>query len=140
MKDRLIDLIMIENVSAIETMANELKTTSEEVIELLNKLVESGDLSGVLTQDGKRFFKSTVKLSDAPRIERKETPPSFMTFNTRPAIATATVGFLLIAAGVIVNAFAADIVEQNFAAVLILFGLIILMSGLYCLSRRKTPA
>ncbi len=140
MKDKLIDLIMRENVSAIETMANELETTSEEVIEILSKLVESGDLSGLLTEDCTRFYKSTVKLSGAPKIEREEKPPSFMTFNTKPAIAIASVGFLLIAAGVIVNAFAADIIEQNFAAVLILFGLIIAMSGLYCFSQRKTPA
>ncbi len=140
MKDKLIELIVRENVSAVETMANALETTSEEVIEILSKLVESGDLRGVLTEDGTRFYKSTVKLSDAPRIERKETQPSFMTFNTRPAIITTTVGFLLIAVGVIVNTFATDIIEQNFAAVLILFGLIISMSGLYCFSQRKTPA
>ena len=50
------------------------------------------------------------------------------------------VGFLIIAAGVIVNALALDIVEQNFAAVLIFVGLLVTMIGLYSISRRKTPS
>lgn len=139
-KEELIDLILNRNVSAIQILSDKLEVTSDEVIELIQELVEEGSLDGSLTADSKRFFKREVKLSHAPAIEREEKPPDFMSFNARPAIATTIVGFLIIAAGVIVNALALDIVEQNFAAVLIFVGLLVTMIGLYSISRRKTPS
>ncbi|MFW9976283.1 MAG: hypothetical protein ACFFDQ_13510 [Candidatus Thorarchaeota archaeon] len=139
-KQELIDIIMNENVSAIQIIGSRLGITSEEVITLINELLKTGELKGTLTDDGSRFYKSVIKLSDAPKIERDETLPSFMSFNTRPAIITSIVGILLIGGGVIVNAFARDMIESNFAAILILVGIIILMIGLYTLSKRKTPS
>lgn len=139
-EDELIDLIMNENVSAIQILVDRLEIISDDVIELINKLLDEGKLKGSLTEDGVRFFKSEVKLSKAPAIERDDGPPSFMNFNARPGIVAALVGFIIIAAGLIVNTYALDAIEQNFAAVLILVGLIITMVGLYLLSKRKTPA
>ncbi len=139
-KQELIDIIMVENVSAIQIIESRLAITSEEIISLINELLKTGELKGTLTDDGSRFYKSVVKLSDAPKIERDETLPSFMSFNTRPALITSTVGILLISGGLLVNTFAGDIIESNFAAILILIGIIILMIGLYTLSKRKTPS
>ena len=139
-KDALIDLVMNKNVSGIQIFADRLKITSEEVIELINELLEEGKLHGTLTEDGSRFFKSDVKLSAAPSIERDDAPPSFLNFNAKPAIATVILGVIIIVFGLIVNAFALDVVEQNFAAVLILVGLMILLAGLYYISLRKTPS
>jgi hypothetical protein len=139
-KDELIHLIMNENVSAIQTIVKELSLSSDEVIELISKLLETGELKGTLTEDGQRFFKSYVKLSEAPSIERADAPPSFMTFNTRPGRVTTIIGVIVFVVGVIVNAFAGDVVVQNFAAILMLFGLLITISGLYCVSRRETPS
>jgi len=139
-KGELLDLIMNQNVSAIQTLADRLEITSDEVIELINTLLEEGTIKGTLTEDGVRFFRSEIKLSAAPTIPRDESPPDFMNFNTRPGRGTAIFGFILIAAGLIVNANALDVIEQNFAALLILFGMLFVMSGLYCISRRKTPS
>ena len=139
-KVELVDLVMKENVSAIQILVDRLELTSDEVIDLIGELLEEGKLHGTLTSDGARFFKSEVKLSDAPAIERNVAPPSFISFNTRPGIITAIIGFILIAVGIIVNANSQDIIEQSFAATLLLFGILILLSGLYCLSQRKTPA
>ena len=125
---------MNENASAIEILAD------DEVVQEINELLDSGELKGTLTEDGKRFFKSDVKLSKAPTIERTDAPPSFLGFNTKPGLTTALVGFLIIAGGVVVNAYAADATEQNFAAILILVGLFITIAGLYFVSRRQTPA
>ena len=139
-RDELMHLVMNENVSAIEILVTRLGLTSDEVIKVINELLDSGELKGTLTEDGKRFFKSDVKLSQAPTIERTIAPPTFVGFNTKPALATALVGFLIIAGGVVVNANAADVTEQNFAAILILVGLFITIAGLYCVSQRPTPA
>ncbi|MHA2395493.1 MAG: hypothetical protein ACXAC0_02220 [Candidatus Thorarchaeota archaeon] len=139
-KDELIHLIMNDNVSAIETIVNELTMSSDEVIELINTLLETEELNGTLTEDGQRFFKRDVTLSEAPTIESEHTPPSFMTFNTRPARVIVFIGVNVIVCGVLANAFSSNTVEQNFAAAIILFGLLITFSGLYCISRRKTPS
>ena len=139
-KDGLIDLVMNKNVSGIQILADRLKISTEEAIELINELLEDGKLNGTLTEDGSRFFKSDVKLSAAPTIEREDAPPSFMDFNTKPAIATVVVGIIIMVFGLVINAFALDVVEQNFAAVLIFVGLMIFLAGLYIISRRKTPS
>jgi DNA-binding Lrp family transcriptional regulator len=139
-RDEVIQLIMQENVSAISIMAERLKITSEEVLELINELLKAGNLNGTLTKDGKRFFKSEIKLSDAPKIERDDTLPTFLSFNSRPAKATSIIGFLILVSGLVVNAFVVDIAVQNFAAILILIGMIIFILGLYGVSRRATPS
>ena len=139
-KDELIDLVMNQNVSGIQILADRLKISTEEVIELINELLEDGKLNGTLTEDGSRFFKSDVKLSAAPTIEREDAPPSFMDFNVKPAIATAVLGVIIIVFGLVINAITIDVVEQNFAAVLIFVGLMVLLAGLYIISRRNTPS
>ena len=139
-KDELIDLVMKQNVSGIQIFAARLQITTEEVIKLVNELLEEGKLNGTLTEDSSRFFKSEVKLSEAPSIGRDEDPPSFMNFSTRPAMISMIVGIIIIVFGLIVNVFAVDAVEQNFAAVLIFLGLMVFFAGLYYLSKRKTPS
>ncbi|MHA3964632.1 MAG: hypothetical protein AM325_013960 [Candidatus Thorarchaeota archaeon SMTZ1-45] len=139
-KQKLIDLVMRENVSSIQIIADRLEITDHEVIKLINGLIDSGELIGALTEDSKRFYKSEVKLSQAPKIEREDTLPSFLSFNTKPAVTTAIVGIIVLAGGLVVNAFATDEIEGNFAAILILFGMMIFVIGLYSLSKRKTPA
>ncbi len=139
-KDELVSLVMNENVSAIQILVDRLGITSDEVIKLINELLNESKLDGTLTEDGTRFFKTDVKMSEAPAIERDEDPPDFMSFNAKPGIITAIVGFIVIAVGVIINSLSSDVLEQNFAAILILLGLFIAFSGLYFLSKRKTPA
>lgn len=139
-KDELVDLVMNENVSAIQILVDRLDITSDEAIELINELLGENRLNGTLTEDGTRFFKTDVKLSKAPTIERDDDPPDFTSFNSRPRIVITIIGFIIVAAGVIVNSFSTDAVEQNFAAILILAGIFVAFTGLYLISKRKTPA
>ena len=138
--DELIDLVMNENVSAIQILVDRLEITSDEVIDLINELLAEGKLNGTMTEDSKRFFKSDVKISDAPTIAREESPPDFLSFNTRPAIMVSSIGFIVVAAGIISNLITDNIIGQNLAAILILIGLFIAFAGLYRLSQRKTPS
>ncbi len=134
------DLVNKENVSSTLIIADRLGVTHEEAITLLKKSLDSGKIQGSLTEDGSRFYKSDVKLSDAPVIPTVDERPGFMKFNTRPGIISSVLGFIVIAFGVIVYILATDIVEQDFGVVLIFFGIVILIVGLYYLAQRKTPA
>jgi multisubunit Na+/H+ antiporter MnhB subunit len=62
-----------------------------------------------------------------------------MSYNSKPGKTIALIGFLVLAGGVIINASATDIQEQNIAAVLILIGLLVFLIGLYFIARRETP-
>jgi len=139
-KEQLVNLVMNGNVSAITILEDRLEIPSEQVVEIIKELLKEGRLRGSLTDDEKRFFKSEVKLSGAPAIDSGVKPPEFLSFNTRPPIIVSIIGFLIIAAGLIVNANATDVIEQNFAAVLLFVGLFITMAGLYWISQRKTPS
>ncbi|MBN2230069.1 MAG: hypothetical protein JW779_10825 [Candidatus Thorarchaeota archaeon] len=138
-KQLLIQIIMEENVSAIVTMGERLGIDPDDVITMIGNLVSEGRLNGTLTEDKVRFFKSSVKVSEAPVIPREDKPPSFLNYNTKPGKLTALIGFIIIAAGLVVNSFATTIEEANFAAIVIFFGLLVLFAGLYFIARRNSP-
>jgi len=138
-KSQLVELILVQNISAIVTLSERLNIDQDDVIVMINDLLSTGELQGSLTEDSTRFFKSSVKVSVAPVIEREEKLPSFLTYNTKPGKVTALIGFLVLAGGLTVNAFAQDIAEQNFAAILILIGLLVFLIGLFLIARRDTP-
>lgn len=138
-KEKLAKLIVDLNVSAIVTMSERLDVAPEEVIELINELISEGKLHGTITEDSKRFFRSDAKVSNAPVIERGQTIPEFLSYNTKPGYVIAIIGALILGIGAIVNNYATDAAEQNVAAVLFLIGILILFVGLYLVARRKTP-
>ncbi|MFW9807889.1 MAG: hypothetical protein ACFFE6_00785 [Candidatus Thorarchaeota archaeon] len=133
-------LINDENVSAIQTMVDELEISPEEVQELIQELLASGAIQGSMTEDGKRFFKSDVKLSDAPSIPIGDQTPSFMKFDTRPGIIASVAGLAVIIFGLIINSNAIPGLSQETGVIVLFIGIIILFSGMYCLSMRKTPS
>jgi hypothetical protein len=139
-KSNLVELVNKENVSAIRIMADRLDIPPEEVRVLIDESLSEGTIQGSMTDDGERFFKSDIKLSEAPVLPSEDRAPEFLDFDTRPGLATSILGLAIIAFGLIANANAMDMVEQNFGAIVIFVGMIILFSGMYCLSRRKTPA
>jgi len=138
-KEPLVKLIVDLNISAIVTMSEKLDVAPEEIIKLIDELISEGRIYGTITEDGKRFFKSDAKVSDAPVIERSQTMPEFLSYNTRPGYVIAIIGAIILGVGAMVNSYATDAAEQNFAAILFLFGLLILFGGLYLVARRKTP-
>lgn len=138
-KEKLVNLVIEHNVSAITILSETLKLDPEAVIELINELLSENELHGVLSVDGKRFFRSDAKVSDAPVIHRDDTMPEFLSYDTRPGKTIAIIGFLVIIGGALVGSNATDVTEENFGAVLFLVGLVIFLSGLYLVTKRDTP-
>ncbi len=143
MKDKselLAKLILEESISAIAVLSERTGLKTDEVVEMIAELKSKGRLNGSLTEDGSRFFKSTVKVSDARVIPREEKLPEFLSYNTKPGKVTAIVGLLILVSGAVITVLASDIEEQNFAAVLILIGLLVFLLGLYLIARRGSPS
>lgn len=138
-KEKLVNLVIEHNVSAIVTLSENLKIEPEAVIELINELISENKLHGMLTDDGSRFYRSDAKVSDAPVIPRDDEEPDFLTYDTRPGFAIAIIGALVLVGGTLVNNYATDIAERDFAAMLFLIGIAILFCGLYLVAKRKTP-
>ena len=138
-KSELVELVNKENVSAIRIIGDILEIAPEEVIEFIKELLVTGTIEGSLTDDGERFYKSEIKLSDAPVISSGPQTPSFLNFDTRPGIITSIIGLVIIILGVILNSNVLFIMEQDLGAIVIFLGIITLFSGMYYLSRRKTP-
>jgi len=138
-KEKLVNLIVEHNVSAIVTISENLKIQPEDVVKLINELISEDKLHGMITEDGTRFYRSDAKVSEAPVIPREDEMPDFLSYDTRPGIAIAIVGAIILVAGGVVSNFATDVPEADFAAMLFLLGLSILFGGLYLVAKRKTP-
>lgn len=138
-KSELVILVNQENVSAIRIMGDRLEISPEEVKKLIEELLANGTIQGSMTDDGERFYKSEIKLSDAPVLPSGPQTPAFLKFDTRPGIITSIIGLAIISLGLIINSNVFFSFEQDFGAITIFLGMFILVSGMYCLSRRKTP-
>ncbi|MFX1481635.1 MAG: hypothetical protein ACFFCP_00450 [Promethearchaeota archaeon] len=137
-KTDLINLIERDNVSAVRILADRLELTPEEVKLLIDELLADGSIQGSITEDGERFFKRDVKLSEAPAIPIDGQTPSFLKFNIRPGIITSIVGFAVIIVGVFLNGLGGS--GRDLGAIVIFIGIAILLAGLFWLSLRKTPS
>jgi hypothetical protein len=136
-KQELVKLVNEENVSAIVILADMLDLTNDEVRMLIEESLSEGTILGSITEDGQRFFKSEISVSEAPVVHGEAAPPAFMEFDTRPGFATIIIGIVVIAIGVIVGTVLA---QQDTGPIIIFVGVFIMFSGLYWLSRRKTPS
>jgi len=141
MKERLIHLVTVDDLSSVQMMSSELGIPQEEVGTLLTELTEEGTLNGYLTEDGERYFRHDVKVSEAPVIDRKESVPDFMKFDTRPGKVAALFGLVVAVIGAYTLMTAdGNLQIENIGAVLALIGVASIMAGLFYLTMRKTPS
>lgn len=139
-KKQLVALITEENVSALQTMEDELELTHDEAVALLHELVSEGTLTGSISADESRFWKSDIKLSHAPVLHREDAlPPDFLTYDTRPGKIIALIGFLMAIGGFVILNTAGEASQQDIGAIIIFVGAIALLCGLFLISRRNTP-
>ena len=68
LKRSLTNIVNETGLSSIEVMSEQLGIHDELTSELLKDLVDQGAISGHLTDDGSRFFRTDVKQSDAPVV------------------------------------------------------------------------
>jgi hypothetical protein len=99
-------------------------------------------VEGHVTQDGQRFFRETVKVSEAPKIPVQQDVPDFMKYDARPGKIMVIIGFVLIFAGLVISFMSSESHSAFLlyeAAFLLLIGVILMMIGGCQISRRPTP-
>ncbi|MHA2118814.1 MAG: hypothetical protein ACW98J_07830 [Candidatus Thorarchaeota archaeon] len=131
-----------ENVSSIQLMSERLGVEMDEVVTLLEEMISDGSVEGQVTQDGLRFFRETVKVSEAPKIPVQQDVPDFMKYDSRPGKIMVIIGFAIIVAGLVVSYMASDSHSAFLlyeAAFLLLIGIILIMLGGCQVGRRPTP-
>jgi hypothetical protein len=136
-KQELVRLVNEENVSAILLLADMLELTNDEVRALIEESLSEGSIKGSITDDGQRFFKSDVSVSEAPVIRSEDSLPAFMEFDTRPGRIAAIIGLIIIAIGVVTFSVLG---QQDVGAIIVFAGVFVMFSGMFYLSRRKTPS
>ncbi|MDF1539633.1 MAG: hypothetical protein P1Q69_12105 [Candidatus Thorarchaeota archaeon] len=140
-KEILVHHIMGLDVSAIELLAKAVDTDEEDTRTLIEELVKEGKLEGYITEDGRRFFKTQVRVSDKPTILLvEEKVPEFLTYNTAPGRFIAIIGVIIDVIGFVSLSVSGGIQYfENLGLVLLLIGTIIAFSGCFWIGRRKTP-
>ncbi|MFX0108868.1 MAG: hypothetical protein ACFE7R_11325 [Candidatus Hodarchaeota archaeon] len=111
----------------------------DKVRNLLQEMIEGGEIDGQLTEDGMRFFLNDVKLSDKPIVPSVETPPAFMRYDTRPGIFLSFLGAFILVGGLWLFPMAETVRDQDTSSIIILIGSLIILAGCCQISRRGTP-
>lgn len=138
-KDLLVGLVIDENVSALQTMQDELDLSHEEVTSLLTELLKEGRINGKISDDGQRFWKSDARVSSAPAIPHDDELPDFMKYDTRPGKGLSIIGCIIDIIAFVLLTYATTTAQSDMGAILFFIGLIILLVGLYLVSRRDSP-
>jgi hypothetical protein len=134
----LVDLVE-RNVSSIDMLSSQTGLSPEETQKMLLELVEEGKLSGRLTSDGSRFYRSDVKTSDAPTIA--STPETVIVKkDTRPGILIMISGIIMFLAGnLLVNLNVEFSTLWNIGSAVIFLGPLVLIAGMLYVSRLNPP-
>ena len=140
-RERLVHLVIVRELSSVQMMTTELGIPQEEVRILLTELTQEGTLNGHLTEEGARYFKHDVKVSEAPVIDRREDLPEFMKFDERPGQVAAFFGLIVAVIGAYgLMTAGGNLDMESFGAILMLIGVAVILAGCYYLSMRKTPS
>ena len=134
----LVDLVE-KNVSSIDMLSSQTGLSPEETKKMLAELVQEGKLSGRLTSDGSRFYRSDAKTSDAPTIVSAP-EPVIERRDTRPGILIMLSGIVMFIAGnLLVNLNVEFSILWSIGSAVIFLGPLVLIAGMFYVSRLNPP-
>ncbi|MFW9847393.1 MAG: hypothetical protein ACFFD6_11635 [Candidatus Thorarchaeota archaeon] len=130
----LVDLVE-QNWSSVDMMSERLGLTPEDTQRMLLDLVEEGRISGRLTPDGERFFRTDAKVSDAPVISSTQELNVHQS-DARPGILIMLAGIALYIIGnILVNVNPEFEFLWNLGSSLVFLGPLVLIGGLFYISK-----
>lgn len=137
LKDQIIHLIET-NMSAIPLIAEQLELDEALVRTLILEAVNEGRITGYLSPDEVRFYRSDVKMPTASEIPVEESelppPPSFL---IPKAILGGGIG-LFIAGQIMIRVVEAETTWYNISTMMVFGGLVTIILGLCALSKTSS--
>ncbi|TFG29469.1 hypothetical protein EU527_15850 [Candidatus Thorarchaeota archaeon] len=139
-KGKLHDLVELGKVSSIE-MISELIAADEDTTKgLLHELLDEGSIHGKFSSDGRRFFLTNVKVSQAPIILQEECFTETKPTDTKTAKIIAVTGLMMLILGSITRNLAnIDFRFDNLGTSVFMIGLVVLVVGWILVSRANPP-
>ncbi len=138
LKDDLVELIETQKLSSIQMISSKLSLTEDEARLRLIDLVNEGVLDGALTEDGTRFFLSSVTISDAPIIRSNAESLVLERPDTTIGKYSVFAGLASIIAGFVIRGLSGFIESlANMGAAAILLGMMLLAGGWLYISRKQ---
>ena len=141
LKSRLYETVALGKVSSLEMISNLTGLEEELVREAIEELVKDGTLKGSFAADGKRFFLSNAKTSDAPVADTLDTVHEIKKPDTLGAKLIALTGVIMLVGGQIMR----SLIEihpglDNAGTAIFMLGMVVLMVGWYQFSRLNPPS
>jgi hypothetical protein len=134
-EEELVNLINYEGYSSVLFISERLDVDQDTVIELLQKLVNAGELQGFMSSDNTRFYKSEVKISTAPALPNHEPIVTVEKPSVKIGLYVIILGIIIISTGFLLPMFIMEMAESSSNAVLIMSGFATLLGGLCYVSR-----
>ncbi|MGY5878906.1 MAG: hypothetical protein RTV31_01590 [Candidatus Thorarchaeota archaeon] len=139
-KARLYETVAVGKVSSLEMISNLTGLDEELVREAIEELVNDGSLEGTFAADGKRFFLSDVKTSDAPVAAARDPGLEIKKVDTKNAIYIGISGVAMLILGQILRSLIAiHPGMENAGVTFFMLGFVLLIVGWYQYSRLEPP-
>ena len=141
LKSRLYETVALGKVSSLEMLSNLTGLEEEIVREAIEELVKEGTLKGSFAANGKRFFLSNTKTSDAPLADTFDTGYEIKKADTLGAILITLTGVIMLVGGQIMR----SLIEthpglENAGTAIFMLGIVVLMIGWFQYSRLNPPS
>jgi hypothetical protein len=140
LRTKLHDIVSVAKISSVEMICEQTGIDEDSARTLLQDLVNAQVVSGRFSEDGKRFFLSDVKISDAPVISREERNLEIKKTNTKTAKLIGLGGFFTLILGWILRGLTG--IHQgmeNAGVALFMIGFVVMTVGWIQCSRFNPP-
>ena len=141
LKTRLYETVTVGKVSSLKMISNLTGLDEELIREAIEELVDEGSLAGTFAADGKRFFLSDVKTSDAPIASARDMGLEIKRVDTKNAKYVGITGVVMLIFGQILRSLVAiHPGMDNAGTAFFMLGLGVLIVGWYQYSRLQPPS
>ena len=141
LKTKLYETVTVGKVSSLEMISNLTGLDEELIREAIEELVDEGSLAGTFAADGKRFFLSDVKTSDAPIASARDMGLEIKRVDTKNAKYVGITGVVMLIFGQILRSLVAiHPGMDNAGTAFFMLGLGVLIVGWYQYSRLQPPS
>ena len=140
LKFKLHELVAHGKMSSIEMISEQVGADEETTRDVLQELVEEGSISGVLSEDGTRFYSTDLRRTTAPIVPHDEYVLKNDVHDSKQGKIIAVTGIILLILGAIVRGLRTiDFRFDNVGTAVFMIGFIVLVVGWVLFSRANPP-